>query len=240
MVEPHSRSLRDGLEQDSSVLTLSVTQEDSENGSWPPAPLIVKNEVRGMLADRIRNKLGVKRRRVFIIEETCYGGYSEYTQENSTWFTVECGKRSFEFHPPGDHDSWTSLPGNSTVFARFQFWLRSSEDPEQLWAEGTTVTSKRIGSVTVPAVGIVQGSLLWGVLENWHRGPIEQMFIVRLSNGRYGVQVDRRYRGRPDVSTEYTSLGVNTGDSSSSVAETDRIPIIRTIADRFAGGRGYY
>lgn len=52
--------------------------------------------VTGDLADKVRAKLG-QSEEVFTTEHTMYGGYSEYTQENSYTFTLSCGKSEIEF-----------------------------------------------------------------------------------------------------------------------------------------------
>lgn len=61
-------------------------------GTWPPEPTEVTHILDGALAARVRRRLSeTDTAEVKLTELTVYGGYSEYTQENSTTFTVACG-----------------------------------------------------------------------------------------------------------------------------------------------------
>lgn len=104
-----------------------------EGGGWnSEQPHILVSEVTGELKKRVLRRFGLKRGKVTISEETYYGGYSEYTQENSTSFTICVGKHEVEF----EADEGDGIENRSTsVFARFHAWLRATEDPSALIEE---------------------------------------------------------------------------------------------------------
>ena len=127
----------------SGVTVVSVLSAD-DDGTWPPPPTVTTNKVTGALADRIRRRLGASSRaKVTITEEAHYGGYSEYTQDNSTEFTVTAGSKSATFYPEQSDAQWSYAQhyGKSfadSVFARFDTWLQAAERPEELAAEWFT------------------------------------------------------------------------------------------------------
>lgn len=106
---------------------------------WPGAEQD-KSRVEGNLADRIRTRFGVSPDMpVFIIEDRYLGGYSEWTLETTTTFTIECGGKSVEFHPDSGSLSWSDLTQppvwRDSVFARFDEWLAAAERPEEKFSE---------------------------------------------------------------------------------------------------------
>lgn len=108
------------------------------DGTWPPEPTIITHVVAGELAERIRRRLGTDQNaEVTLTEETIYGGYSEWTQENSTTFTVAAGGREVTFHPDRSELDWVADVQHAydSVFARFDAWLSVAERPEEIFAE---------------------------------------------------------------------------------------------------------
>lgn len=64
--------------------------------------VITKSLVEGELAQRIRRALGeAEDSEVYITEKTGDASYSEYTQEQYSEFTVECGYQTQEFNYNG-------------------------------------------------------------------------------------------------------------------------------------------
>jgi hypothetical protein len=73
---------------------------DENDGEWPYPTEYHKSLITGELAERCRRALGVTdpNAEVFITERVESGGYSEYTQENFTDFTIECDGKSETFN----------------------------------------------------------------------------------------------------------------------------------------------
>lgn len=113
--------------------------EADSSGSWPPEPTIITHVLAGTLADRVRNRFGaVAGEKVTLVETTTHGGYSEWTQENSTEFTVAVGEASRTFYPDSSTADWREDAGRSwadSVFARFDAWLAVAERPSELFNE---------------------------------------------------------------------------------------------------------
>jgi hypothetical protein len=102
-------------------------------GGWNPEcePDIVTYAVSDTLSSRIARRFGKPAHTPAELKHgTFYGGYSEMTQENSTSFEVVCGDASVTFHPGSGY----SLSGTS-VYARFDAWLRAAGDPVVLLSE---------------------------------------------------------------------------------------------------------
>lgn len=72
---------------------------DFRGGKWPYPTVYVKSEVTGLLAWRVRRKLGeaYSSDPVYVTERKVSGGYSEWTQDYTYYFTVECGGFLAEF-----------------------------------------------------------------------------------------------------------------------------------------------
>lgn len=130
------------------TLDPSLTDDDSfertrieadSDGTWPPEPTVITHILGGALADRVRRRLGADdREEVRLIETTTHGGYSFYTQEHSTEFTIKTDTRSETFYPNSSTADWRDDAGKSwadSVFARFDAWLAIAERPAALFAE---------------------------------------------------------------------------------------------------------
>lgn len=113
--------------------------EADSDSSWPPEPTIITHILGGALAERIRNRFGADvNDTVTLVETTSYGGYSEWTQENATEFTIKVGDDSQTFYPDSGTADWREDAGRSwadSVFARFDAWLAVAERPAELFAE---------------------------------------------------------------------------------------------------------
>lgn len=125
------------LTADESFTRTRITADEGSN--WPPQPTIITHTLGGVLADRVRRRLRAdENEQVRLTESTTYGGYSEWTQENSTEFTVECAGTAVTFHPQSGTADWRNDAGNSyadSVFARFDAWLAVAERPSELFAQ---------------------------------------------------------------------------------------------------------
>lgn len=129
-------SLHVSIADPDSLTRTRVTSD--HDGSWPPEPTLITHVVAGDLAERVRRRMGVPSgAEVKLTEETAYGGTSEWTQENSTTFTVATGGREVTFHPDSSEADWVrDVTGPfDSVFARFDAWLSITERPEELFAE---------------------------------------------------------------------------------------------------------
>ena len=104
-----------------------------------------ETEVKGTLRQRVLDRLGVADGKVAIHEETHWGGTSEWTQENDHDFWISCGDERIHF-PSEPSEGRGGFESGSSVFARFQDWLRAGEEPEAVLAEwmpdGRTVDPK--------------------------------------------------------------------------------------------------
>lgn len=115
--------------------------EADDSDVWPPSPTVVTHHVTGHLADRIRGRLNAPAgSAVTLRETTSYGGYSEYTQENSTEFEVITDVANRVFYPASGTLDWKADAQRperirDSVFARFDAWLRVAEDPLVLFDE---------------------------------------------------------------------------------------------------------
>lgn len=116
-------------------LTVTKRSKDAADESWPPPPSVTVSRVTGKLSDRIRARLGAEDAEVTLAEETCYGGYSVWTQDNSTTFEVTAGERTVTFHPDSSGISWGETHRSDSVFARFDAWLQVAERPDELFQE---------------------------------------------------------------------------------------------------------
>jgi hypothetical protein len=80
-------------------------EDAPEDGStaeeWPYPTRYSKSLITGELADRIRERLGQNAGKppVFITEQVVSGGYSEYTQENDYYHTINVGSETVEIGP---------------------------------------------------------------------------------------------------------------------------------------------
>lgn len=199
---------RDQLEQDSEINKVSEHQETGDN-SWPPEPLTITREIRGVLADRIRNRLSVSRRKVFIEEETCYGGYSEYTQENNTSFKINCGKHNIYIHPSDSEVSWPSLGGNDSVFAKLQFWLTVGDNPESVW--DNMLQFKNVayaGTFSYDAWVVNSDSILYRLILGSYSSDRDTVHIAHLSDGNWGLAILKHYVNNDKPTRLYKSLRV--------------------------------
>jgi len=108
-----------------------------ESGDWPPSPTVITHVLDGALAERVRRRVGAPAdARVTLTETTIYGGYSAWTQENNTEFTVECDCRKVTFYPHKSTADWrddAGKPWSDSVFARFDAWLAAAERPMELF-----------------------------------------------------------------------------------------------------------
>lgn len=83
---------------------------DYNDGQWPYPDRYTKSSIEGTLAERIRAKLGADwEAPVFITETEISGGYSEYTQENTFDFVLECAGITKEFDDGNGWDNGLSL-----------------------------------------------------------------------------------------------------------------------------------
>lgn len=106
--------------------------------SWPPEPTVVTHAIAGELADRIRARLrAASDEAVTLTETTTEGGYSSYTREISTDFTITAGGREQTFYASGQADWREDLNRGiaESVYARFDAWLNAATRPEQLFAD---------------------------------------------------------------------------------------------------------
>lgn len=130
-------SIDPSLTDDDSFARTRVSSD--ETGTWPPAPTVITHTLAGALADRVRRRFGSSEsEEVRLTETTTYGGYSEWTQENSTEFTVTCADRSVTFYPESSTADWRYDAGKfgaDSVFARFDAWLAVAERPTAIFAE---------------------------------------------------------------------------------------------------------
>lgn len=104
----------------------------------------ITSKVTGALRDRVRRRFGYASGTVTITENTYYGGYSEYTQENSKDFTVSCRQKSVTFNCRNDSEDFGS------IFHRFDLWLRAAEHPEEIireWFEETPFEQSEDGAL---------------------------------------------------------------------------------------------
>lgn len=127
------------LTADESFARTTITHDVSD--AWPPEPRVVHHVLDGALATRVRTRLGADASdTTTLTETTTYGGYSAWTQDNATDFTVRAGSKERSFHPRGTADWREDAPhqGEHSIFARFDAWLRATEDPEVLFAEWFT------------------------------------------------------------------------------------------------------
>lgn len=136
-MENSTTSLDPSLTDDSSYIATRVSSDVTD--TWPPAPTVVAHTLGGALADRVRRRFTCDEgAEVKLVETTTFGGYSEWTRENSTEFTVTCDSRTVTFHPRGGEVDWRDEAGKSwadSVFARFDAWLAVAERPSALFAE---------------------------------------------------------------------------------------------------------
>lgn len=124
------------LTADESFERTTITADASND--WPPAPTVIRHTLAGALADRIRQRLGAEPHdEVALAETTYHGGYSEWTQEHNTEFTVTCGIATRDFYPRTTAD-WRQDAGKAyadSVFARFDAWLAVAERPAEIFNE---------------------------------------------------------------------------------------------------------
>lgn len=72
--------------------------DDLNGGEWPYPDRFARTLAEGSLAEDIRRRLGVEvDAGVYLTEKIESGGYSEYTQENYRYLTIECGDKTIEF-----------------------------------------------------------------------------------------------------------------------------------------------
>jgi hypothetical protein len=132
-------TLHPSITADESFTRTTITQDASE--AWPPEPRVVRHVLADPLAERVRNRLGAATDDTVTLDETTtYGGYSAWTQENATEFTVRAGVQERSFYPRGAADWRDDAPDASahSIYARFDAWLRAAEDPAALFAEWFT------------------------------------------------------------------------------------------------------
>ncbi|SDH33582.1 hypothetical protein [Microbacterium sp. 77mftsu3.1] len=124
------------LNADESFERTRISYDTSD--AWPPEPTVITHTLAGELADRIRARLGAAPDdNVTMTETTTEGGYSSYTREIATDFTVTAGDRAETFYADSQAD-WREDIGRSfadSVFARFDAWLNAATRPEQLFAD---------------------------------------------------------------------------------------------------------
>lgn len=94
---------------------------DGDPQRYPYPDEHAKSQATGELAERIRRALGAgdPTDDVFLVESKKYGGYSENTQDNFRWLTVECGDLVKDFRP----ESYGMAP---SAFAMLLAWLDES------------------------------------------------------------------------------------------------------------------
>lgn len=107
---------------------------EEDDTSWPPPPAVAKYRVEGTLAARVQNYFQSDKA-VYLESETTYGGYSEWTQENETEFTVRCGNESITVTPDASETDWNPSDRYDSVYARFDAFLAAYERPVELFNE---------------------------------------------------------------------------------------------------------
>lgn len=102
-------------------------EDEPEEGrtadDWPFPTSYRKFAIDGDLADRIRARLGEPEGTpVYLTERTESGGWSEWTQEDELYFTIECGSNTVSF------DEYSPRVGyGATTVARLSAWLNEQE-----------------------------------------------------------------------------------------------------------------
>lgn len=182
---------------------------------------VVTSKVTGALRERVLRRFGLDTGDVTITEETYYGGYSEYTQENSKDFTVTSGDHKVVFFADSEDDSIESGYGLS-VFARFNDWLRAAEAPSELFAEWFPTPPDEDGRyVAAGKTTLYQTLRRYRGSQEFHLRDGERPSIVGIttySNGFRGVDFERR-------------LGIK----ASSLPD-DMTRIVRALTDRWMPG----
>ena len=212
-----------------STYDLTLIEESGELGWSPDGIYTATSHLTGTLADRFLRRIGLPGdpRRVLLIEETCYGGYSEYTQENSQSFEVRLESTEYGVTFAADEgDKFGS------IFHRFHTWLRAAEDPEVLIAEwfdpapsersldGMLVRYRATGSAPQ-------------FMNHYARLTVEQTLQLSLADGRasiYGTAAPnsngfRAYTYRRGLSGagQITSVGLLDNAPGLAVALTDSL-----------------
>lgn len=97
--------------------------EGRSEDDWPYPTTYKKFLIGGDLAERVCKRLGVDAGTpVFITEQVESGGYSEWTQEDETRFSIDCGNYTMWFDEYRPRVSYgTSLIG------RLDAWLKEVE-----------------------------------------------------------------------------------------------------------------
>lgn len=110
---------------------------ENESSVWPPDPTIITHRLAGTLLDRVRRRFTAPLSDATLTETTVYGGYSEWTQENSTEFTFACDGREVTFTPDSSPTDWRADADtrHDSVFARCDAWLAVAERPGELFDE---------------------------------------------------------------------------------------------------------
>lgn len=182
---------------------------------------VVVSKVTGTLRERVLRRFGIDSGDVTITGETCYGGYSEYTQENSKDFTVASGEHEVVFIADSESDSIESGYGLS-VFARFNDWLRAAEAPNELFAEWFPTPPDEDGRyVAAEKTTLYQSFRRYRGSQEFYLRDGERPSVVGItvySNGFRGVDFERRLNIKP------------------STIPDDMSRIVRALTDRWMPG----
>lgn len=112
-----------------------IESETTDGFPYPTETFVSKLE--GRTAEMVLEKLGLPAGVPVQIESALYyGGYSEYTQENSADFTVFAGGKTVAFNSEERYHSENfatepSYHPPSSVYGRFQLWLTHHPTPDE-------------------------------------------------------------------------------------------------------------
>lgn len=215
----------------------------SESPGWNSDgdPDVTVSRATGALRERVLRRFGRTTGVAEIVEETFYGGYSDYSQENNRTFTVRCGSQSIRFDADSTNDEFEitdDFEYRDSVFARFHAWLRASEDPEALireWFEPEPSEQSTDGKLRrYPAK---PGTLLWTRMRRESHYGLDEMYAQWYDGeitlvGVYLSGTDDPFRG---IGFK-RDLGTHDGDSPVEAAEALAI----TLTDRFMPGSRFW
>lgn len=207
-----------------SKVTPTIHHQEGDSECWPPEDYTALNHVEGNLAKRVRNRLGVEDETapVYIEETTQYGGYSEYTQENYTSFTIHCAGYAVFVKDETNETEWDSLYHNATVFAKLQIWLLVGETPSKLWKDSIIFEEKAVtANVSIPRWRVKRDSMLASVMADYNRTTLS---FGKLSDDCWGFIEE--FTNSND--RKYTSLRV------SSDLDIDKLSTKKVILETLA------
>lgn len=228
--------LHPSLTSDDAIeMTTTVSMTSS---GWPPAPKTITHKIGGALADRVRSRFGKDTdATVMLTEETTYGGYSYWTQDNSTVFTVTCDGATQTFHPRSQMDWREGLTsGYDSVYARFDAWLSVMERPIELFMEWFEKASDLDGTLTFLARP--ESLLISAVNTLSYRGRVDHVTLTGVSDG-YGRLWTLAGYGPADPSGERPARVEHTVEYTEGepVTETVAKALLLDLTDRLMPGR---